>query len=130
MVARVLHQLTDRFCKSAPPGRHCDGGGLYLNVSDNGARSWLFFWKVDGTRHAISLGRYPDVPLATVEPRNQGDERIKGARDLAADARRKIGEARRIEGGDPVGALKTGGTASRTFGDCVQEYIKDHEGAW
>ena len=27
--------------RSAPPGKHCDGNGLYLFVKPNGARSWI-----------------------------------------------------------------------------------------
>ena len=30
------------------PGLHGDGGGLYLNVGDSGARSWIFRHQVNG----------------------------------------------------------------------------------
>ena len=36
-------------------GRHSDGGGLYLNVTESGARSWLFMYKVAGRRREMGL---------------------------------------------------------------------------
>jgi hypothetical protein len=36
--------------KVIKPGRHSDGGGLYLNVSSTGAKSWLFMWVRAGKR--------------------------------------------------------------------------------
>ena len=34
---------------TANPGRHSDGGGLYLNVSPSGSKSWVFMWVRDGS---------------------------------------------------------------------------------
>ncbi|HEY8383546.1 MAG TPA: Arm DNA-binding domain-containing protein [Microvirga sp.] len=61
------------------PGRHSDGGGLYLNVSSGGARSWLFMWKQTGKRWEMGPGLLRDVPLAQ-------------ARERAADARQKVAD--------------------------------------
>ncbi len=49
-MARGLNKLTDTAVKSTrlPPGRHSDGGGLYLNVTPTGSKSWLFMWVVGG----------------------------------------------------------------------------------
>jgi hypothetical protein len=45
MTRRQLHKLSAKEVESAKPGRHSDGGGLYLVVGDGGARSWLFMYK-------------------------------------------------------------------------------------
>lgn len=37
----IERQLMAAFEKAAPPGRHTDGGGLYLKVDQSGARRWL-----------------------------------------------------------------------------------------
>jgi integrase len=42
--------------KSAKPGRHADGNGLYLLVKPTGGRSWLLRVQVDGKRRDIGLG--------------------------------------------------------------------------
>lgn len=42
--------------KSAKPGRHADGKGLYLLVKPSGARSWVLRIQVDGKRRDVGLG--------------------------------------------------------------------------
>lgn len=62
------------------PGRHAVGGippGLSLNITDTGARSWIFRVTVKGNRRHIGLGSYPEVSLAE-------------ARELAHEMKRKI----------------------------------------
>jgi hypothetical protein len=63
--------------KRSPPGRHSAGGGLYLNVTGSGARSWLFMYKVGGRRREMGLGSARDVPLGR-------------AREMASEARQHL----------------------------------------
>jgi integrase len=93
------------------PGRHADGGGLYLAINDSGAKSWLFMWKRNGVRRAVGRGSVNTVSLAE-------------ARELTA-ADRKIVR----EGGDPpkARALRAG---VPTFGACADDYIASNEAAW
>jgi hypothetical protein len=55
----VQRRLTAAFVKTQAPGRDCDGGGLYLQVTptDGGfCRSWLFCYQRKSTvRYASSL---------------------------------------------------------------------------
>ena len=89
-MARQLHTLSARTVATlTKPGRHSDGGGLYLNITASGARSWVFMWKVDGKRREMGLGSLRDVPLAK-------------ARERAADARQKL-----ADGLDPIAARDT-----------------------
>src|SRR5919112_1882866 len=77
-MARQLHMLNARTVATlTAPGRHSDGGGLYLSISPSGARSWVFMWKVAGKRREMGLGSLRDVPLAK-------------ARERAAEARQKL----------------------------------------
>ncbi|THF92946.1 MAG: DUF4102 domain-containing protein [Sulfitobacter sp. SK025] len=57
-------QLKAAFVRSAPPGRHTDGGGLYLYVSHSGARRWVLRITVRGKRRDFSLGSAMVVSLA------------------------------------------------------------------
>ena len=68
------------------PGLHAVGGvaGLALQVSPNGARSWVLRAMVGGKRREMGLGGYPDVTLA-------------GAKEAARAARALIDQ-----GTDPV----------------------------
>ena len=91
-------------------GRHSDGDGLYLNVSANGARSWVFMWKRDGRRREMGLGPARDVSLAE-------------ARAAAAEARRKI-----RAGIDPIAEKRR--PAGMTFGQAADAYVDSVELGW
>ena len=55
--------LTDKFIKTAPPGRHGDGAGLFLMVSSSGAKKWVCRYQLNGVRRDMGLGSYPMVSL-------------------------------------------------------------------
>ncbi|AYE85907.1 hypothetical protein B5M07_07170 [Sulfitobacter sp. D7] len=57
-------RLTAAFVRSAPPGRHTDGGGLYLQVDATGARRWLLRLTVRGRRRDYGLGSARIISLA------------------------------------------------------------------
>lgn len=57
-------QLKAAFVRSAPQGRHTDGGGLYLYVSESGARRWVLRIMVRGKRRDFGLGSAIVVSLA------------------------------------------------------------------
>jgi integrase len=69
------------------PGRHGDGGGLYLVVDPNGARRWVFIyrWKANraakgaGKLREMGLGPFSGVSLAKAR------EKAKAQRELLAD---------------------------------------------
>ncbi|WP_436198243.1 Arm DNA-binding domain-containing protein [Ensifer adhaerens] len=62
-MARNLNKLTAAGIKNEThPGRHSDGGGLYLQVSPTGSASWVFMWKDGGKRTAMGLGPIPPFP--------------------------------------------------------------------
>ena len=56
--------LSAAFVRSAPPGRHADGNGLYLFVQPTGARSWVQRFVIRGRRRELGLGAATLVPLA------------------------------------------------------------------
>lgn len=81
---RGIHRLVDRQVKALGPGRHADGGGLYLIVDASRARRWAFIWTKDGKRRELGLGGLAKVSLAA-------------ARRRAAEAAERVGA-----GGDPI----------------------------
>ena len=46
------------------PGRYADGNGLYLHVSETGARWWLWRGTVHGRRRELGMGAVILIPLA------------------------------------------------------------------
>jgi hypothetical protein len=50
-MARTIEKLSAlRVEKVTKPGLYSDGGGLYLKVSESGAKSWAFRYMLDGHR--------------------------------------------------------------------------------
>jgi integrase len=101
------------------PGYHADGGGLYLQVTATGAKSWVFRYRVNGRLRDMGLG-----PLHTVS--------LAEARDKATQCRKL-----RLEGIDPIDARKAERLAgkleaakSMTFAECAAAYIAAHEAGW
>jgi integrase len=110
-MAREIDKLTARKVDTLKAtGRHSDGGGLYLNVTDTGAKSWLFMWKKAGRRREMGLGSIRDVPLAR-------------ARTLAFEARQHLASGR-----DPLAAREK--PASMTFGDAATALVESMSPSW
>src|SRR5262245_42491455 len=84
-MARQVNRLSPRKVATvSKPGRHADGGGLYLVVGPGASRRWVFLFRWDGKLKEMGLGGFSSVPLA--------------------DARRKAEEARRVlaNGRNPI----------------------------
>ena len=115
-MAKQVRKLSARGAATVTkPGRHSDGGGLYLNVTETGARSWVFMWKVAGRRREMGLGSARDVPLAR-------------ARELAAESRATVSAGR-----DPLQVRAQSRAADGqvpTFGECADEFIAAKQSEW
>ena len=84
-----MPQLTATEVKAAGPGKHHDGQGLHLRVTDTGSKSWVLRITVDGRRREIGLGSWPEVSL--VDARKKALEHraaIAEGRDPVAEKRR------------------------------------------
>lgn len=96
------------------PGRHSDGGNLYLSISDNGGKRWVFFYRFNGKRKEMGLG-----------------SAARGGVSLL-DARKKAAAARKLveDGIDPLDAKEARKQAERivpTFGAFADDYISTHK---
>lgn len=59
MSKRTVRRLSSRSVDSAKPGKHSDGGGLYLVVSETGARKWVLRFMRDGKAREMGFGLTP-----------------------------------------------------------------------
>ena len=56
-MARAIHKLTVKEAENErKPGRHSDGGGLYLSVDKDGRRRWTFMYTSRGKQREAGLG--------------------------------------------------------------------------
>jgi len=83
--------LTVRQIANARPGRHSDGGGLYLLVKPSGSKSWVLRVQHNGRRRDFGLGSVvidtirSDLPLSSRKflTLAQAREKARIGRDLA-----------------------------------------------
>ena len=101
--------LSAAFIRSAPPGRHADGNGLFLYVKPEGTRSWIQRLVIRGRRRELGLGAIAlvslaearDVALANRKLARSGGDPLADKRRVAgvptfADARSDLFERRRL----------------------------------
>jgi Arm DNA-binding domain len=56
-MARKINKLSARAVETLKaPGRYSDGGNLYLSISDNGGRRWVFMYRRAGKQREMGLG--------------------------------------------------------------------------
>ena len=77
---------------------HAVGGvtGLYLQITPNGSKSWLLRYALDGKRHGMGLGPYPEVSLADARDKARAArDVIRTGADPLAEKRKARAEVRR-----------------------------------
>src|SRR5262245_53411184 len=110
-MARKINRLNARAVATITKhGRHADGGGLYLSLSPNGGRRWVFLYRWHGKPTEIGFGSARDVTLAR-------------ARELAGQARAKL-----AEGINPKDARQS--SEGATFGECADRLIEAMRPSW
>jgi integrase len=122
---KTIDRLSDRRVRTAGPGMHSDGLGLYLRVTTGSGgvlnRYWIFRFadRVTGKDRQLGLG-----PLHTIG--------LAQARELAREAREQL-----LRGTDPI-AAKHAQHASQavadasvmTFDACRDAYVAAHRPSW
>ena len=97
------HKLTDIAVRMLKPKSSSfqvsDGGGLYLKIYPNGAKSWLLRKYSDGKQTNLMLGTYPDMSLAQA--------RKAAAKEL-----------------DKIKLKQEQATASSTIGEIIAEWLE------
>src|ERR1700720_2611025 len=118
-MARQPKRLTARTVATmTKPGRHADGGDLYLTISKTGAgvsRRWTFLYSLAGKQREAGFGPAAAGPLA------EAREKAPGYRSMLA------------KGIDPLDAKKASqeaAAARKTFGQCADELIKSKRREW
>jgi hypothetical protein len=119
-MAREMGRLSALAVKrESRPGMHHDGGGLYLQVTAAGAKSWIYRFMLNGRAREMGLGPLNVISLAE-------------ARARAAECRRL-----RLDGIDPIDARKGKRDEAKlkaakaiTFDACTAAYIEAHEAGW
>lgn len=111
-----INRLTARRVATiVEPGYHPDGGGLYLQVTASGAKSWVFRYRFEGRRPEMGLGPLHVIGLAE-------------AREAAGAARKMV-----RSGQDPLAGRRAAAVATAsipTFWEAATAYIAEREAGW
>ena len=115
-MASTINQLTAlKVQKIKQPGYHADGGGLFLQVSQAGGKSWIFVYSLRGRSREMGLGSASRVSLAEArDERNRCNRLLREHNDPIEDRKRKRAAA----------ALADGATV--TFREAAAAYCAAH----
>ena len=108
-----------RIARLTSKGRYSDGHGLYLQINENGIKSWLFRFERGGKERFMGLG-----PLHTID--------LPKARARAAAAREQL-----LDNIDPLEARRAAKKAQaeaaaqiKTFKEAATAYFAQHANDW
>lgn len=108
-----------------PPGKHADGGSLYLNVTNTGARSWTYRFDspLTGKTREMGLGKPPDVSLA--EAREARDDARKVLKKERVDPIKKRDDER-----DAARSTELTAKGLMTFKQAADGWFAKKRGEW
>jgi integrase len=119
-MAIVLEKLKAlAISKLMEPGYHGDGGGLWLQVSKTGTKSWIFRYTMNKKQREMGLGSFLVIGLADAR------ERAKACRLLVLDGVDPLGE--RAARKQQLAAAKA---KLITFDQCAKRYVAAHRAGW
>ena len=120
IMAHGINRLSARTVETAKnSGLTADGGGLYLQVSKSGAKSWLYKFMLNRRSREMGLGSLKAVSLANAR------EKAALCRSSLADGIDPI-EARQADRSRNIAADQK----TITFEDAADAYIAAHESGW
>ena len=119
-MARKINRLSAKTVSNQKsPGYFPDGGGLYLQVSPSGSKSWIFRFTLKSKPREMGLGALVTIDLAK-------------ARKRAASCRLLL-----VDGIDPIEARRAHSAQDAlakarivSFQTCAEGYIAAHGGKW
>lgn len=122
MGTRQLNRLSAKtIAFKKHPGLYCDGGGLYLQVTPSGSKTWIFRFRSALTQKLRDMGL---GALHTVG--------LPEAREKAAAQRRAL-----LDGLDPIQVREQErqrkaieAAKAVTFSQCAVSYVESHKAGW
>ena len=119
---RQLNRLTARtIATKQTPGLHCDGGGLYLQISGSGSKAWIFRYRSPLTRKLrdMGLGAIHTVGLLEVREKAAAQRSAIQSGLDPIETREEQNRKRAIEAAKAI-----------TFSQCAASYIESHRAGW
>ena len=119
-MVRQLGKLTAlQVTKLTKPGLYGDGGGLTLQITKAGVKSWLFRFMREGKAYGMGLGATHTFSLA------EARQKALAARKLLADGLNPLTEKK-----EKLLAIALERARMMTFDQCSMAYIEAHKASW
>ena len=116
---RTINRLSARQVETLKkPGRHADGGNLYLKIAPDGSRRWVFLyiWTANSVKWVSEVPARAACPLVREDPRRRGSCRSGGRY--------------RSDGGQEGGRATVCHRYAPTFGKMADDYIAAMKPSW
>ena len=112
-----MAKLTALAVKNAGPGKHFDGGGLFLHVTRTGAKYWRLKYRHAGREKLLALGVYPAVAIPEARDKaNKARALLRDGHDPAAVRAERKAKAKR--------------DAEAAFPKVAEAWIERNRGSW
>lgn len=112
-----MAKLTALTVKNAGPGKHFDGGGLFLHVTRTGAKYWRLKYRHAGREKLLALGVYPAVAIPEARDKaNRARALLRDGHDPAAVRAERKAKAKR--------------DAEAAFPKVAEAWIERNRGSW
>lgn len=119
-MARKTNRLTaTAVAKKKKPGYYCDGGGLYLQVSKSGSKSWIMRYTMAGKPAEMGLGSYQTFTLAEARERATAQRKLLTDGINPLETRRNDLLARRMADANII-----------TFDKAATAFIEGNKAGW
>ena len=119
-MGRSIHKLAAvKVSKNLKAGYYADGGGLYLQVTASGAKSWVFRFTRNGRAREMGLGSLLGVSL------DKARSKAGAVRELLADNIDPIEARKALHEQDKLAAAR-----GLSFSQCGLAYIEAHRAKW
>lgn len=119
-MARKTNRLTAvEVTKLVQPGYYCDGGGLYLQVSKSGSKSWIMRYTMAGKPVEMGLGSCLTFTLAEARKRATAQRKLLTDGINPLETKRSDQLARRMAEASII-----------TFDNAATAYIDSNSPAW
>jgi Arm DNA-binding domain len=127
-MARTIEKLKAlQVTREDRPGRYPDGGGLYLQISPSGSKSWVFRYRSNGHLSTAGKPLSREMGIGSVH-----DVSLSEARQRAQEARRKL-----QDGIDPIqdrqtkrAATEAARSKAMTFAEAARKCIASKRAGW
>jgi integrase len=122
-MARGIGRLSGADLRRSKPGLRCDGGGLWLQITDakggGTSRSWIFRFTLAGRTRSMGLGSLLTIGLKDAR------ERARRCRELLLDGIDPIAQRDTERAAKAAASIK-----SMTFEQAAVAYISAHRSRW